>query len=201
MTAQALTTAQYRAAYLAPVIAAKPRTGPLPSLPPRIFYRPKESDPAPRPLEQLYEAGVLGGHAASRQTLGPRISEAVAQAAAQARAIDGLRDDVTRLEHELTAFRKAHDAHVRQFEAAVEQARARVRELEESTFWRMTAPLRYTVHRLKLAVRSARALRGVLRLAPSRLATAKQILREGGVGELARRVRRKLLARSAFPPG
>ena len=201
MTTQRLTTARYRELYLEPVAAAKARTG-RPALPhPRVYYRPEGREPGEPSLEQLYEAGVLGGHAESRKSLGVRVSEATAQAAAQDCRIAGLASEVRRLELELAALHRAHEPHVRELVAAVEQARARVRELEESTFWRITAPLRFATHRLKLAARSARALGAALRLAPSRLATARQILSDGGPRELAGRLRRKLLARTAFPSG
>ena len=63
----------------------------------------------------------------------------------------------------------------------------------------MTAPLRFVAHRVKLAARSARSIRQSLRLAPARLATARQILKQGGPRELARRVHARLARRSAVP--
>jgi GT2 family glycosyltransferase/glycosyltransferase involved in cell wall biosynthesis len=201
LTTPSLTTARYRELYLEPMAAARARDGRPAPLHPRIYYRPEGRAPAEPTLEELYEAGVLGGHAESRRSLGVRLPEATARTAAADARIAWLGNEVERLTRELAAFRHTHEAHVRQLEAAVEQARGRVRELEESTFWRITAPLRHSVHRLKLLARSARALGAALRLAPSRLATARQILSEEGPGELAQRLRRKLLARTAYPSG
>lgn len=178
-------------------------------------------------LRQLYEAGALCGHAASRAELGRRLEEASGLAEAQpelqalaghqraeldaarahAQAIESaLRARAAELESTRSALTQSqqaaeelrqrfdslareHDRQHRDWEAEVSAARARVRELEDSTFWRMTAPLRAVAHQLK-------RLRRALRLAPARVATAQQILRTAGPVELARRVQQKL----AVPP-
>ena len=188
---------QYRQAYLEP-LAARPAAGtPLPALPPRVFYRPPARDERPRDFEQLFDSGVVCGHGESRRALAARAREFDARAD----ALEVLRAEARQRERDLADAARSHQEHVRSLEHAVEEARARVRTLEESTFWRMTGPMRAVAHRAKLTARASRSLGHSVRLLPARLGTARQILKDAGPGELARRLRSKMLARDASPSG
>lgn len=188
---------RYRQDYLEPLAARAAPATPLPALPPRVFYRPAPRDERPRAFEQLFDSGVVCGHGESRQALAARAREVDARAD----ALEVLRVEARSRERDLADAARTHQEHVRSLEQAVEEARERVRTLEESTFWRMTGPLRAVAHRAKLTARASRSLGHAVRLLPARLATARQILKDAGPGELARRLRAKMLARGASPTG
>ncbi len=98
----------------------------------------------------------------------------------------------------LTGVVQAQGDHVRHLETAVSLARNRVNELESSTFWRMSAPLRMVVHRAKmLARRLGDAWRGVRR-ARLQVGTAMRILENEGAEALRDRVRDKIQRRREF---
>lgn len=190
----------YRAFYLAPIGSHRASAVATPSLPARFYYRPRGHESAERPIEQLFLAGVLGGHGESRAALARRIAsvdELRRTIGAQGRAMEALRAEVARLEAELVRSARAYQANADQLLVALEQARERIRTLETSTSWRLTAPLRFAVHRAKLGARSLRHARHQVRLMPARIATARQILQHGGPAELARRVQAKLARRQS----
>lgn len=192
-----MTPDRYREAYLGPVAARAAPAGPPPALPPRVWYRPPAHAERPRDLEQLFESGVTCGHGESRRALAARARELDARADAIAILRGQLRDR----ERDMADAARAHQEHARALEQAVEHARDRVRTLEESTFWRLTGPMRAVAHRGKLAVHASRSLGHSVRLLPARIGTARQILKDAGPAELARRLRAKMLARAAVPGG
>jgi GT2 family glycosyltransferase/glycosyltransferase involved in cell wall biosynthesis len=187
----------YRQQLLAPLRrGAAPRLGELPA---RIWFRP-EAREKPVGLKDLYDAGVRSGHGASREYLEARVASVDGELAeARARLMqtrDTLANQLTRVEAELADARRTYDRHEREFQQAVDGWRNRVRELEGSTFWRMTSPLRAVAHRGKAAMRYALALPTHARLLKPRLATARQIAKDEGTVELLRRIRSKVAARA-----
>jgi GT2 family glycosyltransferase/glycosyltransferase involved in cell wall biosynthesis len=164
------------------------------ALPPALWFRP-EGIEGPISLKHLYDAGVRCGNAEVRARLEARIEAFDAE-------LDGARGQLTRTVDELTGVRaelddarRLHDRHERELNGALAAARARIVEIERSTFWRMTWPLRVSLHRVKLAGRRMRALPRQARLLKPRLATASEIARQQGVPELMRRIARKVASR------
>ena len=113
-----------------------------------------------------------------------------------------LNDRLRQRERDLADFARAHDNHVRHLESAVTHAREVVLVYQESTFWKLTFPLRWVVHRAKLAVRAVRDLRNWFSLLPARLSIARQILKDEGAVQLSRRVWQKMAGaqRTSFAP-
>ena len=91
-------------------------------------------------------------------------------------------------------------AHADHLEGAVRAARARIQELESSTAWRMTAPLRAMGHRCKILLARLRATRAGMRRIPTRIGVMLSIMRTDGPVALARRVRAKLARGGRFQP-
>jgi len=145
-----MTPEAYRSRLVEPLARAPRRVpGPVPALPAHIWFRPEIKSP-PVGLEDLILTGVICGH-------GPTRAHLVASARHFDAEVDGLRRhnqaalrelDTTR--RDLDDTRRIYNEHVRSLEAAVDAARDRTHELEQSTFWRMTLPLRFAVHRFKL---------------------------------------------------
>ncbi len=91
-------------------------------------------------------------------------------------------------------------AHAEHLEGAVAGARARIAELESSTTWRMTAPIRGAGHRLKVLRARLRAALAGLRRLPRQAGIAWSILRSAGPRALARRVSAKFSPEHRFHP-
>ncbi len=186
----------YRQQLLSPL--RRGAEAPRRELPARIWFRPEMREKRVS-LQDLYDAGVRSGHGPSRGCLETRIARFDAELteanAHLAHTREALTNQLTRVEAELADARRTYDRHEREFQQAVDGWRARVRELESSTFWRMTLPLRALAHRGKLAMRYARALPTRARLLKPRLATARQIAKDEGAVELLRRIRSKAAAR------
>jgi GT2 family glycosyltransferase/glycosyltransferase involved in cell wall biosynthesis/predicted nuclease with TOPRIM domain len=91
-------------------------------------------------------------------------------------------------------------AHTDHLEAAVAAARARIAELESSTTWRMTAPLRRIGHRVKVLIARWRAAMTGARRVPRQAGIAMSILKSEGPGALVRRVQAKLAPARHFKP-
>jgi O-antigen biosynthesis protein len=190
-----MTPEAYRQQLLAPIRAREGPPRKPPSLPAIIWFRPQREEKTAG-LRDLYDTGVRCGHGETRAVLESRIasfdSELYDARARLAEVRARLGDELTRVHADLADARRAHDEHERELQGAVDAARARIRELEGSTFWRATYPLRATLHRAKVAAALARRLfrRGGV-LWP-RLATARQIAKDEGMAELLRRMRAKL---------
>ena len=126
--------------------------------------------PPPLPLSALVRAGALCGE---REAL----NELVARAA---------RADAT----------LASRGHERE----LAQARERIAELETSTSWRLTAPLRRAMMHARVARERVATAPAAVRQLPRQTGTALTVLREQGPGALARRVRDKLRGRAFVAP-
>ena len=167
-------------------------------------FVPDSADVGPAlTLSELFEAGALCGHAEARAELGRRVATAE-QAIAMlddARQRNTTSDAATTLalvdaERQLAALRR----NVGALEEGAQAARARLQALETSTSWRMTAPLRSGVGRVRIATAALRARWLGARQLPRHVGTAMTILRNDGPGTLARRVVRKLRSRERFIP-
>src|SRR3954462_9082772 len=181
-----MTPEAYREQYLAPLHdsrVARPRE-PL-SVPPGLWFRPVRAEPSVS-LQDLYNAGIRSGHGETRALLESRLEgfDAVAQEREAALRRPG--NQLTSVQAELDDARRLADRHERALQGALQAARDRIDELESSTFWRMTGPLRAALPPLKRTSLALRALPQGARLMRSRLATAHTIAKDQGVGELAR---------------
>jgi GT2 family glycosyltransferase len=190
-----MTPDQYRSLYLAPIRPPAGAPRPVVTLPPHHFYVPLGAERPLPTLHELYEAGVLCGHGESRAQIGQRTRQVDADLAF-------LGGQLRQRELDLADFARAHDDHVRHLEHAVTHAREVVLGYQNSTFWRLTFPLRWLTHRAKLAVRSVRGARHFVSLIPARLSVARQILKDEGAVQLLQRVAQKLfgVARTSFSP-
>jgi GT2 family glycosyltransferase/glycosyltransferase involved in cell wall biosynthesis len=196
---------RYLALYLAPLPATRPAAAAVevPDLEPRHFRPVQPEHARPLPLAELYVAGALCGHRGARDELGRRVEVADrehAELAALREQASGdphrIAVDLVEAQRDLRALRD--DA--RTLEDDLAAARARVRELETSTSWRTTAPLRTAVHRLKLGRAEAVARWHAARRLPQQAALALALLRTDGPRALARRVARKLRGGDRFQP-
>jgi len=154
-------------------------------------------------LSQLFVAGALCGHAEARAELGRRSGIADRELAmlADARARRDASGDAAAIElltaeRELTTLRERAAA----LEASVAAARARAVELETSTAWRITAPLRHGGQRLKIGAAALRTQWRTMRQLPRHAGTALTIVRNDGALALARRVVRKIRGRARYVP-
>src|SRR5439155_20831895 len=138
-------------------------------------------------LHDLYNAGVLCGHGGRRRELEERLTSADGELEGAVDLAHALDDTITTLRAELDHVRRMTDRDHRELHGALDAARARVTELETSTAWRMTAPMRTTLHQVKRAQRAFAEVPRLASLVGPRLATARHIAREQGWTELARR--------------
>ncbi len=90
-----------------------------------------------------------------------------------------------------------HSAHL---DGELVNARERIGQLETSTSWRLTRPLRSASHRLKVLKARLRAQLAGARRLPQVSATAWSILRHEGPQALAHRVRNKVVPEETFKP-
>jgi GT2 family glycosyltransferase/glycosyltransferase involved in cell wall biosynthesis len=192
----------YAEAYLAPLAAKRDRPVEVLDLDPR-HWAPIAANAPTLSLSQLYEAGALCGHADARAELGRRVQEADRELSAldEARRGGGGSDPALALalleaERELSATRQ----NVRALEAGIDAARSRMHEIEKSTTWRMTGPIRGGAHRAKIVLAAVRTQWRVGRQLPRYAGTALTVLRNDGAAALARRVVGKLRARPRFVP-
>jgi O-antigen biosynthesis protein len=185
--------ARYLERYVAP-LASVSRTpaGDLPDLDPRHFEpTPSEREPAPLTLSQLFVAGALCGHAEARAELARRIESVDRNPAHEALAIELLQ-----AQRELAGLRTS----VRVLEQGAAAASARALELETSTTWRATAPVRAAGHRMKVGAVALATQWRAARQWPRYAGTAVTILRNDGAAALAGRAVAKLRARKGFRP-
>ena len=145
---------------------------------PRLGARhvtPPRDGPRPLSLQELVHAGALRGEAQARAELVSRAVQA-----------DAMIADVAR-------ERGAR-------ERELDEARKRIASLESSRSWKVTAPLRDAMMRLRVARARVAAVPAAMRQLPRQSRTALTILKEQGVGALARRVRDKLRGRGYVAP-
>jgi len=191
---------RYLAIYVAP-LASRARLPVEPAALP-LLDRRHWSMPAGQPaaaslsLPRLFTEGVEGGNAEARSELKRRVS---AIDAAQAQLQPGESDLAPRL---LDALRRqqAMEQQIEHGEQMLGAARARIDELETSTTWRATAPLRRSGHKAKIAWAHARAQWSALRRSPHYVGVAASILRNEGAGALAKRIVRRLSRPHRYVP-
>jgi GT2 family glycosyltransferase len=196
---------RYVALYAAPLPALKPAAGVrLPPLAAQHFAPVDSPHTAPLSLRELYVAGALCGHAEARAELGRRIEsvEHDIEALRVLRAHDPgdtrrAAVDLVEVEREVRSLRES----LREREEALLATRQRVRELETSTIWRMTAPLRVAVRVVKHARTHGALQPRALRQLPRYSSLAWTVLRNDGPAALARRAVHKLRGGSRFTPG
>ncbi|MCC7327932.1 MAG: glycosyltransferase [Burkholderiales bacterium] len=213
--------AAYRKRYLS-LLPASPRVrrldDALPALDERNFYlKEGEVEVVPLSLPQLYAAGVECGHTAARVELKHQIATVSAQLdhfrAVQERA----KGDREHLAGELLATQRAFlssqieisdmqgsagrmQMHATHLESSLQSARDRIHALENSSIWRMTAPLRNARLRFKVAHARFRAWQSGLRRLPQLSAMAVSVLKNEGPGALVQRVRAKVNPDERFKP-
>ncbi len=178
-------------AYVARYLDALPSTPepartPLPELDSRHFQPPVAADPQPLSLPELYRAGVLCGLAEARAEFVRRIDVAERDLQRENGLRERERRDMQR-EYERQQF-------------LLVAARERVAALESSTSWRLTAPLRSVIHRMKVGSAQFRARWIGARRTPRQASLALTILRDDGARALARRLWTKFVRPRRFRP-
>jgi GT2 family glycosyltransferase len=166
-------------------------------------------------IERMHrQFGGLDDRSADMQTQVERMQAQVewmqAQVAAMHAGATQMQSDAARLqahaihiETQLAHMRivsekmQEHEAHL---EASLAAARGRIAEIEGSTAWRITAPLRAAGHRAKIAAARLRATIVGVRRVPRQFAVAAAILRHDGVAALARRIAAKVSPGHRFKP-
>jgi GT2 family glycosyltransferase/glycosyltransferase involved in cell wall biosynthesis len=200
--------ADYVALYLAPLHASpgarRPAAAMLPVIPAHHFYfAPTQERARHLPLLELYRAGVECGHLEARVQLRRRVSELDQDLARFNALFEQRAAELHPAHRELMTMKIRHDRmqrHIGDMEAALAATRARIAELEGSTIWRMTAPVRAVGHRTKIVAARMRArIAGIKRL-PQLTGMAWSILRTDGPAVLARRVARRLRRTNRFSP-
>ena len=191
-----MTPEAYRQFLLRPLSPPPGAAPPLPEIPPRAWFAPVEPEWKVS-FADLYRNGVLCGHASTRAVLEERVEGFDREMDAARAHVQRIAGEKAQAERDLRDMRQMHDSHVRELEEALAHARARATELETSTFWRLTWPMRMAAHQAKRAGRLARGVRHQARLLPTRFANARQIAKDEGIGQLARRIGDKIFLRGA----
>jgi GT2 family glycosyltransferase/glycosyltransferase involved in cell wall biosynthesis len=196
---------RYAAAYLAALRAAKPAAAEpdIPALTPRHFHPVTAPHSAPLSLRELYVAGALCGQAEARAELGRRVAIADREQDELAALRDRERGDPQRTAVDLIEAQRdlrTLRGSARALEEDLAAARNRARELETSTSWRMTAPLRAAVHRLRLGGAEIVTHWRATRQLPRYAGIAFAVLRNEGPAALARRIVRKWRGGNRFRP-
>jgi GT2 family glycosyltransferase/glycosyltransferase involved in cell wall biosynthesis len=172
---------EYRARYLAPVARTVARAS-WPPLGARHFQAPQNVRAPELSLADLVVAGVTCGKAEARSELARRTARVDVEFSELRTWNASLADALSQSERETAA------------------ARERATELETSTTWRMTAPVRTVAHGAKTAVARARAGFSALRQLPRRTSLAMTLLRDEGPRAVAARVVHKVRGGNRFRP-
>jgi len=208
----------YRDLYLTPIPLGK-RVRVQPQIPPLAeenLYLPSDQiESPPLSLSALFTAGVECGHTEARLELKRRVKIAEQELEDFRVVRDRAQDDRGELAARLLGAQRevlTMQTHIGQMQTHIDQmdaehfdtelaaARARISELENSTVWRMTAPLRRVGHRAKLLTAQIRAQGAEIRRTPQLVSTALLIVKNEGAAALARRVRAKLGRSGRFKP-
>ena len=173
-----------------------------------------EIEVPPLSLPRLFAAGVECGHTEAREELKRRV-EAVDAQLGEYRAIrDRAQDDREVLAMELFVAQREHEreqlgtqihlgklqTQIGQLELAVGAARARIGTIESSTTWRASAPLRSSVHRVKMSVERARSSWIAARQYPRYARIAWTMMRNEGPAAVAQRIARRIARPNHFTP-
>ena len=198
---------RYLATYLAP-LPALPRVRAAAVSPPPVDERHWYPGAAAgandqMSLTQLFRAGVECGHGEARAELKRR----VAVFDAELEEFHPIRDRA-QLDREalaaqlLTALREqiATQLHIGRVETQLKATQARINELETSTVWRASAPLRRSVHRAKIALARLRSRWVSVQQSPRYVGIALSILRDEGAVALTRRIAGRLTRSRRFVP-
>jgi hypothetical protein len=154
----------YLAQYLAPLTRRPRARGKLaapPDIDARYFYLPDgQAEVRDVSLLQLYTGGVECGHTGARAELKRRVS-GVDEQLDELRAVrDRAQGDHEELATQVVSAQRellVAQMRVGQVETAAAAMQARIDELESSTTWRATAPIRRVGHRAKVAAARLRA--------------------------------------------
>lgn len=194
----------------------EPASDALLALPERCLMPPQASaDAIEMSLRQLFTAGIECGHREARTEFERRMDETVIDLVTRTRELDESRAQMEKLEEALAATRRAYQQQLNDELARqtallneelertrdeVDAARARIDELESSTIWRASAPLRALGHRAKILAARGRALQSDVRQLPRRARIAQSILRDQGPAALAQRIHAKVVRPDRFRP-
>jgi GT2 family glycosyltransferase len=207
--------ARYLALYLEPVerpAGAAAQRG-VPPLEIRHWYLAEgEVETPPLSLPQLYSAAVECGHTEARAELKRRVEVVNAKLEEYRVVRDKAQGDREQLAADLLLSQRAvvtmqmqageMQAHAGHLEIEVERARARIRQIEGSRLWRLSAPVRHALHHVKrVRVYGTATVAGVRQLR-RQAALASTIMRNEGPGALVRRIAQKLSRKARFvaPP-
>ena len=171
----------YRDRYLAPLTVPPSGREPLP-IDKLCFEAPIDAAAPEMSLEALTTAGVLCGRVEAR-------SELLRRASRVDEDFGALQAQVRTLTDQLSSSRDETN-----------EARERVEELEGSTTWRMTAPVRAVVQGAKTTARRFRSGVSELHRLPVHASLAMTLLRDEGPRSLSSRVVRKLRGGHRFRP-
>ncbi len=140
-------------------------------------------------LSELYRFGVECGQAEARRELRRRLAELDDIASRLRIGADEVGERLERVDRLEQQLRRA--------ESELAAARSRVTELETSTTWRATAPVRRVVHDLKVG---QRVVGTEVRRLPRYAAVAGEVVRTQGWRALGTRIGSKLARRQRFRP-
>ncbi|MEA3638341.1 MAG: glycosyltransferase [Lamprobacter sp.] len=195
---------EYIRRYLAP-ISSIGAVGPIKPAASQFYPQRGKAAEASPPGPLLYEHGVICGIAEARAQLERHLIESERCLVEQERYRGYVHDlqqqlkardtEVTELKHGLSNFDRAHRRHVQHLETKVKALQARNDELQQSTFWRITGPLRWAVQRSRTTTSTVRSLHKRL---PRGLALARRVLAEQGWRGLAAEIRRRQRQRVRF---
>jgi GT2 family glycosyltransferase len=155
-----------------------------PVLADRHYLAPDAGDAAALPLETLFIAGVECAQAEARAELKRRAALSDVELA-ELRSLGTER-------RELAARLRSAEGRASGLETAFAATKARIDELESSTTWRATAPIRRAGHAVKLVAARLSASAMTLRQWPHYLGIARAVLRTEGPRALMRRVGQRL---------
>lgn len=205
---------QYLAIYLAPLaVSSRERESAVtpPGLDARYWFERVDADGAPSiTLPELFAAGVDCGQGEALAELRRRVAAVDAELNASRPTRDRARLDRELLAGQLLAALKQQMAAQMDLarmedqliatQTQVAATQARIGELESSTVWRSSAPLRRSVHRARIALAHLRATWTAVRQAPHFAGAALSILRSEGPASLSRRVARRFARGRQFVP-
>ena len=212
---------RYLAQYLAPLpTERRPGTSirDALALPDHHFHPVEGAVEAPDlTMPQLYVAGVECGHGEARSELKRRVGVVAAQLDEYRAIRDRAQGDRQELAAQLLVTQRqsllmqvqagemqAHigklQNHTAHLDTALAAARQRIDDIEQSTAWRMTGPIRAAGHRAKILLARGRAAWSDVRQLPRRAGLARSILRDEGPVALAQRVRAKVTREDRFQP-